>query len=276
MGVKMEKIFESIINSVPLIKELFQDDTAITVEDNEKVLFASEGAMLKLPVKAGDKIEPNMARDKVYKEKRTSYTLLTKEAHGIDLKLTHVPIKNSIGEVIGTLCLLRNTEKENTVHNISKTLKLSLEETNRSVGEIAGSASGLSENLSRIIEKTKKTETDINKSSEAVSLIQNISRQTHMLALNASIESARAGEYGKGFSVVAGEMKKLASMSSEYSKTISTHLMEMKNSIDIILNSIQDVGEIATNQAASIEETSATLEQISRDSEILVNSVKNS
>jgi len=230
--------------------------------------------MLKLPVKAGDKIEPNMARDKVYKEKRTSYTLLTKEAHGIDLKLTHVPIKNSIGEVIGTLCLLRNTEKENSVRNISKTLMLSLEETNSTIEEIAVSASGLSDNLNEIIEKTKKTQNDINKSSEVVSLIQNISRQTHMLALNASIESARAGEFGKGFSVVANEMKKLASMSGEHSKTISTYLTEMKNSINAILNSIQNLGEIATNQAESIEETSAALEQISRDSQILVDSVK--
>jgi predicted transcriptional regulator YheO len=272
----MENIFESIIDSVPLIKELFQDDTAITVEDKEKTLFASEGVMLKLPVKVGDKIEPNMARDKVYKEKKTIYTLLTKEVHGVDLKLTHVPIKNSEGEVVGNICVLRNTEKENFVRNISKTLMLSLEETNSTVEEIAGSASGLSDNLNGIIEETKKTENDINKSSEVVSLIQNISRQTHMLALNASIESARAGEYGKGFSVVADEMKKLASMSNEHSKTISKYLMEMKNSIDAMLNSIQNLGEIATNQAGSIEETSAALEQISRDSQILVDSVKNS
>jgi methyl-accepting chemotaxis protein len=95
-----------------------------------------------------------------------------------------------------------------------------------------------------------------------------------MLALNASIESARAGEYGRGFSVVAGEMKKLAARSDEYSKTISSHLLEMKNSMDEILKAIKELGDIATSQAASIQETSSALEQISRDSQVLVQGVK--
>jgi hypothetical protein len=272
----MEEIFQSVINAAPLIRELFQGDTAITVEDNEKILYASEGRgpVLKLPVKPGDKIESNMAREKLKKEKKTLYTLLNKESHGVDLKLTHVPIKSADGRLLGNLCVLRDTEKENAMHNISKTLMHSLEETNNSIGQIAGSASGLNDNLNKIIEKTRQAESNISKSSEAVTLIQNISRQTNMLALNASIESARAGEYGRGFSVVAGEMIKLASRSDEYSKTISAHLIEMKNSIDEILRAIKELSDIAVNQAANIQETSAALEQISRDSQILAQGVK--
>lgn len=272
----MEEKIKSLIENIPIIKNLIDGDFAISITDKNECVFALNGKNIKAPLSVGPVPEgpPKEGLNQTLRENKVIDKLLTKEIHGIDMRVIQMPITNDDGDVIGSMGVTRSTEKIVEIQNTSEELMNSLEETSRVVADIASNAQSLSEKLSIIIEKTKQADSNVRESDEAVNLIQSISKQSNLLGLNASIESARAGEHGKGFSIVASEMRKLALMSGESSKKISTSLFDMSDAIKSILTSIQELGEIAINQAASVEEVNATVDQITLNSQYLVSNLK--
>lgn len=111
---------------------------------------------------------------------------------------------------------------------------------------------------------------------EISNFIKWIANQTNLLGLNAAIEAARAGENGKGFAVVAEEVRKLAENSSEATSNIESSLNKMKHAIDVIIKQMDNVNQLAQTQAALSEEVNATVEEINKMSEDIVEFAKRS
>lgn len=134
---------------------------------------------------------------------------------------------------------------------------------------IAQDASGQAEQAKQAIEALS---TQSNKVGEIVQVINNISSQINLLALNATIESARAGEAGRGFTVVANEVKQLAGQVNRATDEISTQIDEMRvatrYSVESVLSIIQIINEVSTSiqaVAAAVEEQSAVTHEIVRN-----------
>ena len=98
---------------------------------------------------------------------------------------------------------------------------------------------------------------------EANQVISNIAEQTNLLAMNAAIEASHAGEAGRGFSVVADEIRKLSETSTEQSKKISDQLNR-------ILNSIEEVVTASGESSASF----ANVEKLISDTDVIVRQLR--
>lgn len=167
-----------------------------------------------------------------------------------------------------------------SMEQITAAVKLNMENAYQA-SQLADIASSTAEQGDSMVASVVMTMDEITKSSkkiaDIISIIDNISFQTNILALNASIEAARAGSHGRGFMVVAGEVRTLASHSADAAKEIErliadsafrvekgTQLVnEMGSTMENVLQSIHIVTVIMKEIAVASEEQSKGISQVS-------------
>ncbi len=119
----------------------------------------------------------------------------------------------------------------------------------------------------RVGELMQKTSESTEKIEAASQMIKSIGEQTNLLALNAAIEAARAGESGKGFSVVAEEIRKLAEDSNRFAGEISEVIKELIDKVKDAMESIKNTESIANEQREQTVSTRAKFTGISESIE---------
>ncbi len=134
---------------------------------------------------------------------------------------------------------------------------------------VAGQAVAVAEDTTRTVGKLGDSSQEI---ATVVKLINGIAEQTNLLALNATIEAARAGEAGKGFAVVASEVKELAQETARATEDISSRVEAIQadtaGAVDAISRISSVIGEINDFQstiAAAVEEQTATTNEMNRN-----------
>jgi len=151
----------------------------------------------------------------------------------------------------------------------------SIEEGNQSVSSSINNINDLSQETKEVAELIQNLGRMSEEIGDIVVLINDISNQTNLLALNAAIEAARAGEAGRGFSVVADEIRSLAEESAGATEKISKLIEKIQLGVNKAVNSMDQNEELVEASVDSIEDTSSIFKKIRNVSNNLGRSINN-
>lgn len=264
MDISDRDYLESIGNAFDFLPLLFNADIALGLTDTEHFLITRQPESFKLNVKEGMELVKGGASEKAILSKTIQKFSYPKEAFGFPIIGRAVPVINSnSGNAVGTVVFAMSQEKENNVIEVVNDLKSYAEQLTASAQAMASSAEEMSSSSQNINELANEASTGINKMDDILNYITEISNTTNLLGLNASIEAARAGEHGRGFTVVAQEIRKLATQSKTSVVDITNSLKTIKNDINNILDFINAFASTSESQAAQAEQLSSSSEGIS-------------
>ncbi|MFC4102962.1 methyl-accepting chemotaxis protein [Paenibacillus xanthanilyticus] len=162
-------------------------------------------------------------------------------------------VTSSAEEISATAGQLDGASK--TTGDIAREVEQSLDATDGVMRELNAQTLSMERNIQHLQEQTSNIE-------EINAFIQEIVEQTSLLALNASIEAAHAGEFGRGFSIVAQEIKKLAEQSNEAVKRSSAMVRQIEGGVAEVVRSVELEKQAVERGALEMNRTKARMERI--------------
>jgi len=253
------KAFHTIKN---YITDMFEDEVSYAISDHEKYLLYMPTKNINPNIKAGDPVANGSASYESMSTGKVVRRVLAKEVYGFELMAVAIPIKDEQGRIIGCVSFGRSMEKYYKISNLSKTLSESLD-------EVAASVEQLSSGLQNVLSSNEIVVNDVTMANEEakntdgiLKFIKSIANQTNLLGLNAAIEAARTGEAGRGFSVVAEEIRKLSNSSSESINKIESVLNKIQHSVESINHNINEINEIFKVQTDAIQHINISLQDL--------------
>ncbi|WP_166246296.1 methyl-accepting chemotaxis protein [Paenibacillus turpanensis] len=145
----------------------------------------------------------------------------------------------------------RVAESSSSIAEATQGLVLQVLKSSGNLGSITGQMNVVRDTTFSTTESVQKLDDMAKEIGAFATFITNISNQTNILSLNASIEAARSGEHGKGFSVIANEIRQLAVQSKEFSSKITEMIAEIQNYTGRTVNDMQKNAE---EIAASVDQ----------------------
>ncbi|MBE6063600.1 MAG: chemotaxis protein [Clostridium butyricum] len=265
----MNNILECLRKVLPYLSVIFDGEASFAITDKDKYLNVVLSEKLRLNIKEGDKIPNGGAVYEALRKGKNIIREVGKEVYGIPFKSYAVPIFDDEGQAVGIFVVGKSLEKQKEIINLSENLTQSIEEISLAIQEITTNMKTISSDNENMVNEVNNATKNVDGSNEILSIIRGVSKQTNLLGLNAAIESARAGEFGKGFSVVAGEIRKLSSSSNESVAKIEEILSNIKGSVDSISNKINNVNESVETGVTVMEELNSAIDKLTSSAKYL-------
>lgn len=273
----MNNSLQAYVNIAPLIKEILGSSSALAVVDTEKYIYFSPSDSLPISIKVGDSaiVTGDDTYIRALKGEKISM-MLPPEIFGKPVATKILPIKDfETGEIVGLLTYSKPLDHEAKIDNELAQLNQIIQNIHINIQRLAAQSEELTATSIDINEQANTSYEHSKQIADVVKLIEGISNQTNLLGLNAAIEAARSGEAGKGFGVVADEIRKLSQHTKEAVGTITQSLNTIRDNLNKLNSGTKEVSAASEEQSIVTVEVVNEIEQLDNKSKELVNYMKN-
>lgn len=223
-----QAILDKVMDIAPLVPNLFTEQVSIMVSDTEKFILYKPSTRQNLNIAPGTLLKPGSAMHTAIKEKRRIVLRGDKALFGEAFIAVAIPIFNQQQVVIGSICVDSTLERQDQIKEMSGRLYDNVNVLVSTTQEISAQAEEISTVTFNLANRAQGFQEKAIETDQVIKLIRTITGQTNLLGLNAAIEAARVGEQGRGFGVVAEEIRKLATNSADSVKKIEDILTVIK------------------------------------------------
>lgn len=262
-------ILEAFVAVAPYLNKLMHDDMSISIYDTERLRLAIPAETFSLNLTPGEPLVEGDILATAIRNNKEIAGIVPKELFGVLFSSKVVPVYDHSGKVVGGVGVGTSLEKASQLHEVAEGLSAIVNQTATSIEQITGSVSTLANRVADISTHMAEVSTGADHIGKISTVVKGVSDQSNLLGLNAAIEAARAGEAGRGFSVVADEIRKLAINSKENVTQIDEITKSMQKAIQNLNTAFSGINEFTENQAAAIQEISATVQKISQSAQHL-------
>lgn len=245
---------EELKRNVELMKKLINEDAAIAIFDETITAVAFYPAKsFSFQFEVGYQAKRTDEIGQVIETGKSIYSRVPKEVFGTAIEGKIEPIIED-GKVIGAITYSFSTEAKEEIASKVKMIQSSLENTSEVTEHVKNCTADLLSHLEEVRKVTEQVEKEAMEATSVVATIQKNASYSNILALNASIESVRAGQAGNGFAVVAKEMGKFSKMSGDSADKIKESLKNIVEAITEVSKAVHNSTEEVQNQISMISE----------------------
>lgn len=268
--VTSKELMDALIVITPFIAEIMQTDMGFAITDNKKFVVQTDGKTVKLNISPGDPVNPKSAMAEAMRTKKPAVKNMDASLYGIPVRIYGYPLLDENNHVMGSVGIARNIETWTGLNQSAEELSESSKEVENIINQFLEVASQLNNDSVVLQNKADDINQKFQETNQILESIKSISSQTRLIGLNAAIEAARIGDVGKGFGVVANEIRKLSGNSNDASIEIEKTLKELQKDLENITKEVTSINNTVIDQLEKAKEINLQVERFGEISKVLL------